>query len=966
MKKLAKQPCFGKRSRCRKAILKKCNRQVFSIVASLGIMVGNYVFVPIQALAIETPTVVEDSPSQEPLSTLATEAPEVSMSTSPTTSNEESQEPVVETEASQMENTQSGEQETSSTIKNHASPALQKKEQEQAATQSILDWEYELKNGRMVISSYLGDPTNITVPAELEGYPVQIDLNTVLGANLKNATENFAIESSQEPVKAVKLTGTFYQLFYSSNGAPIRTISFGNADISAVTYIRSTFENCKNLEKLDVTKWDTSTFQDFSRMFLGCSKLAAIDLTNWRTDSLTFLPYMFGGCSSLTEIDLNSFDTSKVTSALGLFNGCAELKDVDLSGWDTSSLEDMNNMFSDCTSLTSLDLSGFDTSQVNTMVQIFSNCSSLTSLNLASWSTQNNSNMYEAFIGCEKLETIQLSRSFQFISDHALRNLPAPSSGTSSHWVRDHYQAIYDSTANFLSAHKNLQDDDVHTYTIKETHEISFDTNGGDNVPATQAIFTGELATNPQYNGKKVGYQFAGWLLNDHPFVFDTHAIDQPLTLKANWESNRYSVKYDSNGGSGSMNDQLFAFDEEKNLSANAFTKNGYRFVGWNTEPDGRGEAVADQKLVKNLSANDGEIIPLYAQWEMETYQVSFESNGGSVVAPKTYTIEKGIASFETPTRKGYDFAGWYEGNQKIVNIPVGQIGNRTLTARWLPKLYKIIFEDEALPPKTYTIESKLALPISLKKRTGYHFIGWEIKDVLSQALNPTVITEIQPGRTGDLLLKASWRANSYAIHYDANGGTGTMNQQVLAYDQTVKLAKNGFTKEREQFVGWNTKKDGSGTAFSNEQEVQNLTAEKDGTVTLFAQWKSTTSTLQDLVNQEKTKNRDKNRYTAESWSNYEKAMKEAEEVLAVTNDPAKHQTALENLQTAIAKLVLTTPQIANYTRLQPLSIKQYPTAKHYPLTGFVNDPSFIVVGIATVGIAFAGWTSRNARNKKR
>lgn len=136
--------------------------------------------------------------------------------------------------------------------------------------------------------------------------------------------------------------------------------------------------------------------------------------------------------------------------------------------------------------------------------------------------------------------------------------------------------------------------------------------------------------------------------------------------------------------------------------------------------------------------------------------------------------------------------------------------------------------------------------------------------------------------------------------------------------------------------------------------------------VTLFAQWKSTTAALQDLVTQEKTKNRDKNRYTTESWSNYEKALKEAEEVLATTNDLDKHQTALVNLQNAIAKLTVVTPQIVNYTKSQPVSTKQYPTAKRYPLTGFINDPSLLVVGIASVSIALAGWNSRRDKKTKQ
>ena len=765
----------------------------------------------------------------------------------------------------------------------------------------------------------------------------------------------------------MNLTGSFHQLFYSADGSPIRSALFGNANTSKVTEVTNVFENCKNLETVDISKWDTSHIQYFNRMFSGCHKLTEINLAGWKTDNLSYMAYMFNECFNLKKVDFTGFDTSNVISFASLFESCTSLETIDFSGFTTTSLEYVDNMFNNCSSLKSLDLSMFETSNVKSIPRFVYGCSSLKSLDLSSWVIINKDvNMMETFFGANMLESLKVTNKFRFNDNNSLRGIYSGTSETTNYWVMDDYQAIYEDTEALIKGHNDLQDSEVHTYSIKGKHEISFDTQGGDDVPQTQMIFDGKLATDPQYKGKKTGYRFMGWTLNDQPFTFNASPIDGPLRLKASWQAHRYSVKYHSTGGTGSMNDQVFYFDELKALQPNTFTKTGYHFTGWNTKLDGKGESYTDQQIVSNLSTEDAAIVDLYAQWKVTDYVVSFENTGDSKIADKSYTIEKGIDSFETPTRTGYDFDGWYEGDQKVESIPTGQIGDRTLTAKWLPKSYKITFEDENLPSQTYTIESRLTLPIPSKKRIGYHFIGWEVKDVLSKALNPTIITEIQPGRTGDLLLKANWQANSYVIHYDANGGTGTMNPQLLTYNQTVKLAKNTFTKEREQFVGWNTKKDGSGTAYSNEQEILNLTAENNGSVTLFAQWKSTTSALEDLINQEKAKNRDKNRYTTESWSNYEKALKEAEEVLATTDDPDKHQTALVNLQNAIANLALVTPQIANKPTAQTVSAKRYPTAKRYPLTGLINDPSFIVVGIASVSIALAGWSSRRDKKTKR
>ena len=86
--------------------------------------------------------------------------------------------------------------------------------------------------------------------------------------------------------------------------------------------------------------------------------------------------------------------------------------------------------------------------------------------------------------------------------------------------------------------------------------------------------------------------------------------------------------------------------------------------------------------------------------------------------------------------------------------------------------------------------------------------------------------------------IKAKWSANTYTIVYNGNGATGgsTANSS-HTYDTTKTLTVNGFTKNGYTFKGWNTKADGTGTAYYNNQGVLNLTTTNGGTVTLYAQW---------------------------------------------------------------------------------------------------------------------------------
>jgi len=95
----------------------------------------------------------------------------------------------------------------------------------------------------------------------------------------------------------------------------------------------------------------------------------------------------------------------------------------------------------------------------------------------------------------------------------------------------------------------------------------------------------------------------------------------------------------------------------------------------------------------------------------------------------------------------------------------------------------------------------------------------------------------------GNAFLAARWRANDYTISYNANGGTGEMSATSMRYDTAATLPENVFTCKNYTFTGWNTKPDGSGTAYADKASVKNLTDENGATVTLYAQWERTVST---------------------------------------------------------------------------------------------------------------------------
>ena len=138
--------------------------------------------------------------------------------------------------------------------------------------------------------------------------------------------------------------------------------------------------------------------------------------------------------------------------------------------------------------------------------------------------------------------------------------------------------------------------------------------------------------------------------------------------------------------------------------------------------------------------------------------------------------------------------------------------------------------------------------------REGYTFIRW--LDADGKAFDPTA--NVTEDHTYDNI---EWKPIKYRVIFDANAGgknvTGTMDDQVFTYDQPQSLNPNQFVctnsvfddrlkqdTQLYEFGGWNTKADGSGTAYTDGQEVINLTAESDGEIRLYAQWKHVTKTL--------------------------------------------------------------------------------------------------------------------------
>ena len=208
-----------------------------------------------------------------------------------------------------------------------------------------------------------------------------------------------------------------------------------NGVLQTGTNASGMFAYLTNVEKLDLSKLDTSYITNMSRMFYNSSGLKSINLSNFNTSNVTIMNYMFSECNNLLSLDLSNFDTSKVTAMVGMFQNdtnlssinfgsdfdtekvttmiamfslCKKLSYIDLSEFNTSNVTNMQSMFYYCESLQSLDLSNFDTSKVTTMYSMFMNCINLKELDLSNFNTSNVTNMQSMFYQCRRLEDLNL------------------------------------------------------------------------------------------------------------------------------------------------------------------------------------------------------------------------------------------------------------------------------------------------------------------------------------------------------------------------------------------------------------------------------------------------------------------------------------------------------------------------------------------------------------------------------
>lgn len=181
-----------------------------------------------------------------------------------------------------------------------------------------------------------------------------------------------------------------------------------------------------------------------------------------------------------------------------------------------------------------------------------------------------------------------------------------------------------------------------------------------------------------------------------------------------------YLVRYYANGGVlENTNTVLRAKGEAISYIENSATYENHTFAGWYDAKEG-GSEVTEETIV---NADLG----VYAHWTVNTYQLNFDSQGGSDVEPQTVSCDDTVRTLPEPTRAGYTFLGWYdakEGGNKVTAVSMDK--DMTLYAQWKVATYTVTLDDQNGNVSTVTMDSSTVFDaFTIPVKEGYTFLGW-------------------------------------------------------------------------------------------------------------------------------------------------------------------------------------------------------------------------------------------------
>lgn len=342
-----------------------------------------------------------------------------------------------------------------------------------------------------------------------------------------------------------------------------------------------------------------------------------------------------------------------------------------------------------------------------------------------------------------------------------------------------------------------------------------------------QTVAFNASATAPA-SPTRTGYTFDGWS--------GSYAnVRSSIAISAKWDANPYAIRYDANGGTGSMPDQAMTYDVAGSVRPCAFERPGYTFWGWCSAPvreAGAGYAAGERVI--NLAAARNATVTLYAMW-MEDPHVTWSDGWGDVLKEEVVGYDRTAAYPDAPSRKGYVFCGWSHDPEQAFHESC------TVYAHWRACDYRIAFDacggTGSMDAIDMLCDVEQSLPACAFERAGYAFRGWALSEGGPVELaDGAKIKDLTLTEGETVTLFAVWRALPYTVAFDGCGGTGRMDEVACECGTAQPLPRCSYSMAGHAFRGW-ALAEGGPVAFADGAAVLDLTLTEGATVTLFAVW---------------------------------------------------------------------------------------------------------------------------------
>ena len=374
-----------------------------------------------------------------------------------------------------------------------------------------------------------------------------------------------------------------------------------------------------------------------------------------------------------------------------------------------------------------------------------------------------------------------------------------------------------------------------YTKTSAQTYTISYNANGGSNVPASQTKVHGVTLTLSSTIPHRVNYEFLGWSTSSSATTATytaggSYTGNASVTLYAVWRYKpaTYTVAFDANGGTNAPSSQTKTYGVALTLTTAIPTRANYRFAGWSKDRN-----ATSASYTAGSSYTDNASVTLYAVWvySPESYTVRYDANGGSG-APSSQTKIYGVSltlSAVKPTRAGYEFLGWATSRNATTSeyAPGERYTDEagvTLYAVWryIPKTYEVKYDanggGNAPASQTKTEDVTLILTSTIPTRYGYTFKGWATTPTATKA---TYQAGGSYTANESVTLYAVWEINTYTVSFNANGGSDAPNPQKKTHGQNLILTVAVPTRTNHVFLAY-----APGATYTAEEDV-----------TLYAVW---------------------------------------------------------------------------------------------------------------------------------